>query len=394
MRTARTGVGARHALAVGLLLAGAAPILADAGACAAIFDGPNCKATKMAKNKCVDGAFKGGWLTLHKTVVGKGDKRMWHVGANNAAAAVTKRVASDLPAKDAFGRSWSGDSSEGGLGPARFASCALVSNSPKLKGRGLGKDIDSNEVVVRMNNAPTKRHEKDVGKKTSLRFTNDAYQGFREGRNEAVIAKWRNERGGARHKLLSRMLLKKAHPVNPAFMRYAENGMKRAFKEVPTSGFVMLLMLAHVCAKVKGYGFQGTNLKSWYWPKRKAFGGKAPVRAFSRASSPPQAKGAQTHATPQPSPLSQPKGSLLRNKIWTVSRWSTVKAKPVSSPPPKVASSLPPDAAPTPDIRAASLDLGSDDAPAERRGRVLLHAIRGERTCMTSLVKGGVVALK
>ena len=29
----------------------------------------------MKRNKCVDGTFNGGWLTLHKSVVGKGDKR-------------------------------------------------------------------------------------------------------------------------------------------------------------------------------------------------------------------------------------------------------------------------------------------------------------------------------
>lgn len=45
--------------------------------------------------------------------------------------------------------------------------CALVSSSGALAGSGLGAKIDSHHLVMRLNNAPTKGFEKDVG---ALRF--------------------------------------------------------------------------------------------------------------------------------------------------------------------------------------------------------------------------------
>jgi|AntAceMinimDraft_12_1070368.scaffolds.fasta_scaffold152852_1 hypothetical protein len=51
-----------------------------------------------------------------------------------------------------------------GRGVARFKLCALVSNSGALKNSGLGGEIDAHEAVFRINNAPTKGYEKDVGR--------------------------------------------------------------------------------------------------------------------------------------------------------------------------------------------------------------------------------------
>lgn len=47
--------------------------------------------------------------------------------------------------------------------------CALVSSSGQMLGAGLGKEIDKNQCVIRMNNAPTLGYEQDVGNRTSLR---------------------------------------------------------------------------------------------------------------------------------------------------------------------------------------------------------------------------------
>ena len=47
--------------------------------------------------------------------------------------------------------------------------CAIVSSSGQLLGRGAGKEIDKNECVIRMNDAPTKGFEKDVGTRTTAR---------------------------------------------------------------------------------------------------------------------------------------------------------------------------------------------------------------------------------
>ena len=53
-----------------------------------------------------------------------------------------------------------------------FNTCAVVSSAGSLKGSGLGSFIDTHEIVLRFNNAPTDKHAKDVGKKTSIRIVN------------------------------------------------------------------------------------------------------------------------------------------------------------------------------------------------------------------------------
>ncbi|XP_028318879.1 alpha-N-acetyl-neuraminyl-2,3-beta-galactosyl-1,3-N-acetyl-galactosaminide alpha-2,6-sialyltransferase [Gouania willdenowi] len=47
--------------------------------------------------------------------------------------------------------------------------CALVSSSGQMLGAGAGEEIDQIECVIRMNNAPTKGFEKDVGSSSSVR---------------------------------------------------------------------------------------------------------------------------------------------------------------------------------------------------------------------------------
>ncbi|XP_033127105.1 alpha-N-acetyl-neuraminyl-2,3-beta-galactosyl-1,3-N-acetyl-galactosaminide alpha-2,6-sialyltransferase-like [Anneissia japonica] len=47
--------------------------------------------------------------------------------------------------------------------------CAIVSSSGQLLNRGAGEEIDSNECVFRMNDAPTLGYENDVGYRTTAR---------------------------------------------------------------------------------------------------------------------------------------------------------------------------------------------------------------------------------
>ncbi|XP_022086261.1 alpha-N-acetyl-neuraminyl-2,3-beta-galactosyl-1,3-N-acetyl-galactosaminide alpha-2,6-sialyltransferase-like isoform X2 [Acanthaster planci] len=47
--------------------------------------------------------------------------------------------------------------------------CAIVTSSGQLLGTGAGRQIDSNDCVIRMNNAPTKGFESDVGSRTTVR---------------------------------------------------------------------------------------------------------------------------------------------------------------------------------------------------------------------------------
>lgn len=51
----------------------------------------------------------------------------------------------------------------------RCNQCALVSSSGQMLGAGVGKEIDQMGCVIRMNNAPTRGFERDVGTRTSVR---------------------------------------------------------------------------------------------------------------------------------------------------------------------------------------------------------------------------------
>ncbi|CAG0921361.1 unnamed protein product [Notodromas monacha] len=60
------------------------------------------------------------------------------------------------------------------LNGTTFKTCACVSSSGLLKGKKLGKFIDSHDVVLRMNLAPVVGYEEDVGSKTTIRILNNS----------------------------------------------------------------------------------------------------------------------------------------------------------------------------------------------------------------------------
>lgn len=53
-----------------------------------------------------------------------------------------------------------------------FNSCAVIASSGALRNSNLGSFIDSHEVVLRFNHAPTRGFERDVGRKTTVRVLN------------------------------------------------------------------------------------------------------------------------------------------------------------------------------------------------------------------------------
>jgi hypothetical protein len=53
-----------------------------------------------------------------------------------------------------------------------LASCALVTSGAGILHSGLGPAIDQHQVIVRLNNAPIKGFQQDVGQTTHLRYTN------------------------------------------------------------------------------------------------------------------------------------------------------------------------------------------------------------------------------
>ena len=110
--------------------------------------------------------------------------------------------------------------------------CALVSNGDLMKGSRLGPAIDAHHLVMRLNDAPTVGYEADVGARTTVRFSNSNYEGFREQEGEAVIGwHWNlleheNAPGNftaAAAAQLKRVLRKRVHPLNDQFMWAVQN---------------------------------------------------------------------------------------------------------------------------------------------------------------------------
>ncbi|XP_023263826.1 alpha-N-acetylgalactosaminide alpha-2,6-sialyltransferase 5-like [Seriola lalandi dorsalis] len=67
--------------------------------------------------------------------------------------------------------------------------CALVTSSGQLTGSKRGQEIDRSECVIRMNDAPSVRHQQDVGQRTSLRvIAHSSLQRVLQSRQELLNA--------------------------------------------------------------------------------------------------------------------------------------------------------------------------------------------------------------
>eukprot|EP00854_Cymbomonas_tetramitiformis_P003419 gene3418-4298_t len=108
---------------------------------------------------------------------------------------------------------------------------------------------------MRLNGAPTAGFEKYVGSRTTLRYTHGGYFGWREHEGEVPIAKWQG-----RTVELIKLLRKRIHPINPAFIRYSRNDFFTAKGHLPTQGMRALLMLVHKCIK-----WVGATAHKDYW---------------------------------------------------------------------------------------------------------------------------------
>jgi hypothetical protein len=57
----------------------------------------------------------------------------------------------------------------------KLGSCALVAPSPSTKGKGFGPEIDSHDIVIRMNRLPEKANYPDLGNRTDVYFVNNEF---------------------------------------------------------------------------------------------------------------------------------------------------------------------------------------------------------------------------
>ncbi|XP_067369598.1 ST3 beta-galactoside alpha-2,3-sialyltransferase 3a isoform X2 [Channa argus] len=173
--------------------------------------------------------------------------------------------------------------------------CIIIGNGGILTNKSLGKKIDEFDVVVRLNGAPLKGYEKDVGSKTTIRITypEGAFQkmDYYESQSLFVLSafksldlKWmrymisnqklRNTEGF--WKSVAKRVPREASDMrilNPYFIQEASfkliglpyNNGQMGRGNVPTLGSVAITMALHNCDEVAVAGF-GYNLSTPHAP--------------------------------------------------------------------------------------------------------------------------------
>jgi hypothetical protein len=176
--------------------------------------------------------------------------------------------------------------------------CAVVGNSQNLLHSHYGPNIDGHDYVFRMNNAPVKSYEGDVGTKTSLHMTRPYLNVADYGPGVFHIAKpWANSDESHELKKAFGMLrgdyagfkdyylaFPGVVPANlrtnqgmlllhPEFLWYATLKWFRppdqTLADVPSKGFIFVVMAMQMCDKIDvfGFGADQNGLWSHYYPE-------------------------------------------------------------------------------------------------------------------------------
>jgi len=176
----------------------------------------------------------------------------------------------------------------------QWGRCAVVGNSGHLLRTTYGTQIDGHDVVMRINQAPTKEYESFVGKRTTHRLLNRLWT-LAYADNKGLSAtyrsnarKWPLERGVSlitsrtasenfvtlaefmaksmrRRDVttlpLNRPMVSKAEDMIKSFRHCAEKKLKKRFSggNTASSGIVAALILRTLCNEVTLFGFGDAN---------------------------------------------------------------------------------------------------------------------------------------
>jgi len=162
----------------------------------------------------------------------------------------------------------------------KFQRCALIGASPMLQGRGHGRDIDSFDIVIRVNRVPTDEYYEDFGQRTDILYANAIamYTGevalMGNGDNVTTIDCGQNStqcdylamvfRGdyGCDFEKLQKAWGEEAPFVLGCTTRNvtkAAYGFQLLESVEPTSGFMAFLTFAPLCHEFVLYGFAGNG---------------------------------------------------------------------------------------------------------------------------------------
>ncbi|XP_029591088.1 CMP-N-acetylneuraminate-beta-galactosamide-alpha-2,3-sialyltransferase 1 isoform X1 [Salmo trutta] len=167
-------------------------------------------------------------------------------------------------------------------GPERCRTCAVVGNSGNLKGSRYGPLIDSSDVIIRMNMAPTSGFEKDVGSRTTHHVMYPESAIDLDNTTSLLLIPFKTldlqwitsalTTGSINETYVpvqSRIKANKNRVLiySPAFFKYVSDTWLESKGRYPSTGFLSLLFAVHICDKVSVYGFGADQYGNWhhYW---------------------------------------------------------------------------------------------------------------------------------
>ncbi|KAM3928834.1 CMP-N-acetylneuraminate-beta-galactosamide-alpha-2,3-sialyltransferase 1 [Leptodactylus fuscus] len=182
-----------------------------------------------------------------------------------------------------------GDSNVLDHNPSRCRTCAVVGNSGNLKGSEYGQDIDAHDFVLRMNQGPTAKYEKDVGNKTTHHFVYpESMRDLQEDVSMVLIPFKILDLQWVVSALTTGSISFTYAPVprkikvnkdkilvyHPEFMRYVNDRWLFNHGRYSSTGLLTVIFALHICDQVDLYGFGADSKGNWhhYWENNASAG--------------------------------------------------------------------------------------------------------------------------
>ncbi|XP_069508327.1 CMP-N-acetylneuraminate-beta-galactosamide-alpha-2,3-sialyltransferase 2-like [Ambystoma mexicanum] len=167
--------------------------------------------------------------------------------------------------------------------------CAVVGNSGNLKGSKYGKNIDSHQIVLRMNGAKTAGFEEDVGSRTTHHFMYpESAVNLPPGVHLVLISfkpqdlKWVASAFSTGELKFTYMRVKqfikadrdKVLIFNPSFLKYIHDNWIVHHGKYPSTGMLALFFAIHICDEVSVFGYGADSNGDWhhYWERNRFAG--------------------------------------------------------------------------------------------------------------------------
>ncbi|PWA15308.1 hypothetical protein CCH79_00008587 [Gambusia affinis] len=160
----------------------------------------------------------------------------------------------------------------------KCSTCAVVGNSFNLKGSNYGPLIDSKDIIIRMNAAPTKGYEEDVGTKTTHRVMYPESAVDLDNSTHLVLVPFKildiewligafttGFHGKSYAPIKPRIHANKdlVIVISPAFMKHVHQMWLNEKGRYPSTGFMTVVLSLHICDEINVFGYGADRFGKW-----------------------------------------------------------------------------------------------------------------------------------